>query len=330
MRKKELVNLLNERTERIMVLEQRIDTLNQTLDGYRAKEQAILDSLTASQEEARERIATAQKKAEALTTSAQAQADSLLSQARTQADAEVNRAQSEANALLAAAREDCKQIITNAQNEAADYEQAIARYNALLTNLATQMQENAQQFAAFAGSAAIDYTVVGQTNSAAQAAASLPDAQDDPAQVMRNIYTLQNRDIPESVHQEQTQAPVEPEPAHEAPWFAQEQQPVGEEQQPILASEPEQEATPVEKQQPVQEPVAEPAQEEEIPDLAPRPEPEWSPEDEATSAGEWQPEMEPDIGDIPTVSELMPDEPVASADELSLDALLDEIIKAGE
>ena len=42
---------------------------------------------------------------------------------------------------------------------------------------------------------------------------------------------------------------------------------------------------------------------------------------------EWEPEPEPDMGDIPTVSRFMG---ASGSDEISLDELLDEIIKAGE
>lgn len=43
---------------------------------------------------------------------------------------------------------------------------------------------------------------------------------------------------------------------------------------------------------------------------------------------EWEPEPEPDIGDMPTVSRYMGESGID--EEISLDALLDEIIKAGE
>ena len=43
---------------------------------------------------------------------------------------------------------------------------------------------------------------------------------------------------------------------------------------------------------------------------------------------EWEPEREPEMGEIPTVSRFVPQSGVE--DDISLDALLDEIIKAGE
>ncbi|MPM60546.1 hypothetical protein SDC9_107397 [bioreactor metagenome] len=44
---------------------------------------------------------------------------------------------------------------------------------------------------------------------------------------------------------------------------------------------------------------------------------------------EWEPEREPEMGEVPSVAELMP-ENKGGDDDISLDDLLDEIIKAGE
>jgi hypothetical protein len=49
---------------------------------------------------------------------------------------------------------------------------------------------------------------------------------------------------------------------------------------------------------------------------------------EADAATEWSPASEPELDATPTVSELMPDG--AGGDDVSLDDLLEEIIKAGD
>ena len=45
MKRREMKLLLEERFERIALLETRIDTMDQLVEGYRAREQAILDVL---------------------------------------------------------------------------------------------------------------------------------------------------------------------------------------------------------------------------------------------------------------------------------------------
>ncbi len=327
MRKKEIANLLQERTERIMVLEQRMEAMNQTIDGYRAKEQSILDTLSDSQSEARNRIEMAQQRADALTKSAQeqaealvanaqSQADALLAQAQAQGDGILAQAQAQAESMIASAQQESQRMLGQAQADAAEYQQVTQRYNALVAQTAAQMHEQAQQFLSFANRAMV-MPVDAVVQSAAQNAASLEDANGDPAKVMQNIYTLQNRDLPESVQPQQALEDAAPEQAPEETLEQQAQDPM--------------EQAEAQPQQPLEADMQQhPEQEEEIPDLAPRPEREWRPEDEVETESEWQPEMELSAEDIPTVSELMPDGTEELDGELSLDALLDEIIKAGE
>ena len=50
MKRREMKLLLEERFERIALLETRIDTMDQLVEGYRAREQAILDTLQSAKE----------------------------------------------------------------------------------------------------------------------------------------------------------------------------------------------------------------------------------------------------------------------------------------
>ena len=45
---------------------------------------------------------------------------------------------------------------------------------------------------------------------------------------------------------------------------------------------------------------------------------------------EWEPDVEAEAGEVPSVGELLPDSGSGNGDDVSLDDLLDEIIKAGE
>lgn len=331
MRRKEMNNLLEERAERILVLEQRMENMNQQIEGYRAREQSIVESLTTAQIESKQRVEAAQARANELLAAAQAQSSGMLSEAQSQvsgmlseaqsqATALIAQSQSQANDMLAAARADAERILSSAKAEsagilaqsrqsAAEYEQTSAHLRALLTQTAAQARDSAEQFAAIierCGSqpTETDESVAQPVAPTQTVVADLPDAEGDPAKLMQNIYTLQNRDLPESVrtHADSEDATADCAAAFEPGADAATQEPYD-----FCATE-----------------------QEEIPDLGPRPETEWQPEGAAGPADEWQPEVEEEMEDIPTVSELMPDLPNVSDDELSLDALLDEIIKAGE
>ena len=52
MKRRDMKLLLEERFERIALLETRIDTMDQLVEGYRAREQAIFDTLSAAKENA--------------------------------------------------------------------------------------------------------------------------------------------------------------------------------------------------------------------------------------------------------------------------------------
>ena len=52
MKRREMKLLLEERFERIALLETRIDTMDQLVEGYRAREQSVLNALQSAKENA--------------------------------------------------------------------------------------------------------------------------------------------------------------------------------------------------------------------------------------------------------------------------------------
>ena len=63
MKRRDMKLLLEERFERIALLETRIDTMDQLVEGYRAREQAIFDTLSAAKENAAKMLEQAKVKA---------------------------------------------------------------------------------------------------------------------------------------------------------------------------------------------------------------------------------------------------------------------------
>ncbi len=292
MRRKEMKQLLEERAERIGLLEQRMETLEQLLDGYKAREQAIVDSLSQASETAKSRIADAERRAQQLTADARAQADTLASSARAQADALLGSAQSQADRLLFDARAEKAHMLANTERTVRAYEEKLTAYNADLDRSAAEVQATAARCAAFIKERRIDTgelfnEIGGGANMVELSGADeLPDPEGDPKTLMQNIYKLQNRDIPDGAGAppeliEEIIADLGPRPAD------------------------------------IEEPEPEPGTAPE-----PEPEPEWQPEPEP----EWRPEDEPES--VPSVSELLPD--ADAEEEVSLDALLEEIIASGD
>lgn len=355
--------MLEERAERIQTLEQRAEKNEDVIEKYRAREQAIVDSLAAAQNESRQRLKDAQEKADALIGEARRTAESAVQAAETSAgeivqkaeayrDTLIAEAKARADAMLSEAKDKSGAILSQTQAAVAEYEETLTRYNALIEENALHAREKAAQYASFLQTqklAVPELTKTAETLADAPYApqVELPSAEDNPAQLMRNIYTLESREIPneakvrpayptpppeEAVVTETVEAAVAVEvelapesAATELPDLAPRPEPEPAEESAV-AVDPEKMPEPEQSSEPENTADAE----EELPDLAPRPETaEWKPEDEAITP-EWQPEAEMEEPGAPTVGELTGERPVDDEVEMSLDALLDEIIRAGE
>ena len=180
MRKKVLLQLLQEREERIAQLEQRVNTVDALIEGYRDREKALVDALTHAHETAAKVIADAQAQAKAITDSAQAEVDAELERAKRQS----------------------AQLLKQTELTVAEYENTIAEYNAVLEKAAAEAAANAERFASFSRgkripSSELGAEVEGLHEIPMQNAVDLPDPSGSPAQLMQNIYKLQNRIPPE-------------------------------------------------------------------------------------------------------------------------------------
>lgn len=282
MNKKQMKQILEERVERIGLLEQRLETLSQLLDGYKAREQAIVDSLSQASETAAGRLA----------------------QAETEAKQTVAKAQAQADALLSAAREESTRILSKAETAVQQYEQRLASYHADLERSAAEVEATAARYAAFIKETTLD----GDSRPRAEAAAvtvsapplDLPDPQDDPQLVMQNIYKLQNRDIP---------AATEPEPVPDEPDLFEE---IIADLGPRPAPVEEAAAAPRPVPKPSAAPVPPPVP---VPEWQPEPEREWVPEEDlqgAPSVSSLMPDAPPEEEEVSLDSLL--DEIIAAGD----------------
>ena len=191
MRKKELLREIEKLQSRISQLEECIKTQDRLLDGYQKREHAVVRAMEQVQSDADRRLAQAETKAREIEQQAKQESARLL-------------AQTEATA--------------------AEYRDAIDRYNAALEYAAAEAAANAERFARFArGRKLAEGEIVRDTERLSEIpftepVADLPDPDGDPAQLMRNIYRIQNRMLPEETEEAGTELPAteKPEPPCEA------------------------------------------------------------------------------------------------------------------
>ena len=281
-KKKQMVHLLDERAERITQLEQRVDMLEQLVDGYKNRELSAIEALKHANEAAKTRMIRAD-----------AEANQIVTEARMQA-----------NQHLATARDEGSRIVDQAKKEAKAYENMLDDYNDKIESNAAILEAYAKNYAAFIKEHKIRFNEVPGDRTQEESVQKIPieeleEPQDDPKALIHNIYKLQNRSIPTQEDEQVSAAALteilddmiadlgpHPVPIEELP-------------------DPEPAPTPVAAPDPFEEPEQEKVAE---------PEREWVRSDESEK--------------VPYVSEVIPD--IATQEDISLDALLDEIIAAGD
>ncbi|MEA5047263.1 MAG: hypothetical protein VB034_01510 [Eubacteriales bacterium] len=220
MNRKEMRMLLEERFERITLLETRIDTMEQLVEGYREREQSIIDTLRAAKENAARMVGEARAQAEEIRSKAIKESQAMREEAKAAADTFAVQAQAQAVELRASAKAESDRVLRDAEIAKREYEELVASFNAMLAQNASELEQSAARFAEFVKERKIDppeirldggafYKSVGEMGGS-----DLPDPGDDPASLMKNIYRLQNRPLPgaeESAPEAGKPAPAAPE-----------------------------------------------------------------------------------------------------------------------
>ena len=189
MRRKEMKLLLEERYERIALLETRVEAMEQLLEGYRAREKSIIDTLRDAQEKAARSVAEAD-----------ARRDEIVAKADSEAARLRNEASRHADEVLSSARDESTRMLEHAEVSLRAHREAIEAFNALIERNAAEALETTRRYADFLRTHKVEPTDADAVEGGAQrvyAAAGMPETEDDPGQLMRNIYRLQNRDIPQ-------------------------------------------------------------------------------------------------------------------------------------
>lgn len=215
MKRREMKQLLEERMQRITLLESRIDTMEQLVEGYRSREQSIIDTLR-----------TAQETASRIAAKAEESANGTLDEANRRAKEIAEQAVRTAEEQLAAAKAESDRVLREADLIKREYEELMISYNAMLEQNAAELQQTATRFATFVRGHRVEVPEgeMFYKNVVALASEELPDPSDDPARLMQNIYRIQKRPLPQKEEgaqeaarpdEAQHQAPPEPQEAPE-------------------------------------------------------------------------------------------------------------------
>ena len=320
---REQQELIDQLQLRLSQQEAAIVQLQTSVTDYRSREQSIANAMTEAAELRRRICTDAEKDASTL---------------RTEAETERRQAHQESETLIEAAYQNARDIVKEAnaesrkkleQTEAAinTYSEVLHQYNTMVLDHAKTAEENARRYAEFYRQ--MQFSVPDLLGETADLG-SLPDAPDvsvgeigdDPAKLMRNIYTIEKRDLPVTDVPDRTSCEQEPACDGAAQADAAEETPVcaGDTGAACLTDEPAPEAEPACASQPAAEEAgaAGGPSTEDANDTG-------EPEDEA-DAGE--PAGEDGAEELPpSVSELVSDE-AAGDDAVELDRLLDDIINA--
>lgn len=226
---RELEELLAQREQEIAVLSRRVEELSQKVNEYRGREASIAQVMTRAQQAA-EKI---NDEAEARRDDILAQTEIEVEEANEQARATIQHANDTADSILRDAKAKANEILRQAEDVLADSCSAARNFNAELRKAAQDASQQAERYAQYSTRLTLEEEItVGQPADAnapqndsyeAPAAAEdddTPNLEDllrelgndlsdnneddavgynDPSTLMKSIYTMENRDIPEPV-----------------------------------------------------------------------------------------------------------------------------------
>ena len=196
---KELEDQLNQSGQEVAILAKKVETLSAELAEFKAKESAISGALTNAQRAAEKVIADAEAEGESIRRAAEEERDD----AEREADEIIAAANRKADSIIANAKEKARGIAMQAEAFMAEYRANAARLNESLQAAAQAAAAQAEQFRSFASGTRLESEteLAGEYKDVSalleEKELDLPEEYDAPATLMRNIYAIENRALPE-------------------------------------------------------------------------------------------------------------------------------------
>ncbi len=224
-KKKKLIEeqnkIISELNEKLRAQQQQLDTVSAQLDEYRQREYAISRAITDAAEAADRIVTDAQKESDDIHDSAQR--DFIASQKK--GEAMIQTAYENARDIIKDAEKTSEQKIKETDAAVCAYVQLLNQFNESMKEQARQAEENVKKLSDYYArlNTALPelFAEVPQLSSTLQKEIEepLPDPEGDPAQLMRNIYTIQSRYLPHEDIPDRTSIPEEEdETVQEAPF----------------------------------------------------------------------------------------------------------------
>ena len=169
------------------------------LAGYHAKEQAIIGALTEAKTTAARIVAAAEKVRDDMLEDAE-QSKKLAAE---EAERVLNDARAHAEEVAISARQKAEEMLAGVEADTKMYREMLAAFNEELCEAADSARAYAQKFEAFARgemledeSSEVDYATAALRNQIEKEPVKLPEDYENPAALMRGIYSLQGRELP--------------------------------------------------------------------------------------------------------------------------------------
>ena len=223
-KKKKLIEAQNktiaELNEKLQAQQLLLNTANAQLEEYRQRENAISRAITDAAAAATRIVTDAQKESDDIHDSAQR--DFMSSQKK--GEEMIQTAYENARDIIKDAEKTSEKKIKETDAAVCAYVQLLNQFNESMKEQARQAEENVKKLSDYyarLNSALPElFAEVPQLSNSINNTAEepLPDPEGDPAQLMRNIYTIQNRYLPKEDMPDRTSVPEEEgEPVRNAP-----------------------------------------------------------------------------------------------------------------
>lgn len=211
---KELEEQLAQSEQEVAILAKKVETLSAALEEFKAKESAISGALTNAQRAADKVVADAEKERGLILDDAEEERRT----AKKEAEEIIADANREADAIIVKAKEKARALAMQAEAFMTEYRANAARLNESLQAAATAAAVQAEQFRSFASGTRLQ----GESELAGEYAdvsalleekeLNLPDDYETPSTLMKSIYAIENRELPEQETAPEATASAEEEP----------------------------------------------------------------------------------------------------------------------
>ena len=201
---KELEEQLAQSEQEVAILAKKVETLSAALEEFKAKESAISGALTNAQRAADKVVADAEKERGFILDDAEEERRT----AKKEAEEIIADANREADAIIVKAKEKARALAMQAEAFMTEYRANAARLNESLQAAATAAAVQAEQFRSFASGTRLQ----GESELAGEYADVSALLEETPSTLMKSIYAIENRELPEQEAAPEATASAEEEP----------------------------------------------------------------------------------------------------------------------